>query len=71
MNLDLNNILGECFDGASNMRGIHGGLATLMKETSSLSIYLHFHGHRLNLALEGSLLLESNNALSTIQNLYV
>ena len=34
LNLDLNTIVGECFDGASNMCGIHGGLATLMKETS-------------------------------------
>ena len=71
LNLDLKNIVGECFDGASNMCGIHG-LATLMKETSPLSIYVHCHAHRLNLALEGSLSLVQNfkNALGTIQSLY-
>ena len=41
LNLDLKNIVGECFDGASNMCSINGGLATLMKETFPLSIYVH------------------------------
>ena len=72
LNLDLKNIVGECYDGASNMCGIHGGLATLMKETSPLSIYVHCYAHRLNLALEGSLSLVQNlkNTLGTIQSLY-
>ena len=62
----------QCFDGASDMCGIHGGLAILMKETSQLSIYIHCYAHRLNLALEGSLTLVPNfkNALGTIQSLY-
>ena len=51
VNLDLKNIVGLCFDGASNMCSIHGGLATLMKETSPLSIYAHCYAHRFNLAL--------------------
>ena len=72
LNFDLNKIVGECFDGASNMCGIHGGLATMMKETSPLSIYVHCYAHRLNDALEGSLYLVSNleNALDTIQSFY-
>ena len=72
LNLDLNNIVGEYFDGVSSMSGIHGGLATLLKETSPLQIYVHCYAHRLNLALEGSLSLGSNlkNALDTIQSLY-
>ena len=55
LNLDLKNIAGECFDSASNMCRLHGGLTTLMKETSPLSIYVQCHAHRLNLALESSL----------------
>ena len=53
------------------MYGIHGGLATLMKETSPLSVYVHCHTHRLNLALESHLSLVPNlkNALGTIQSL--
>ena len=27
-NLTLNDTIGECFDGAANMRGVHKGLAT-------------------------------------------
>ena len=70
LNLDLKNIAGECFDGASNMCGLHGGLATLMKETSPLSIYVQCHAHRLNLALESSLVQNLKNALGTIQSFY-
>ena len=54
------------------MCGIHGGLATLMKETSPLSICVHCYSHRLNFALEGSLSLVQNlkNTVGTIQSLY-
>ena len=50
------------------MCGIHDGFATLMKETSPLSIYVHCYSHRLNLALEASLSLVPNlkNTLRTI-----
>eukprot|EP00795_Rhopilema_esculentum_P009023 gene9023-16667_t len=41
MGLDLANVVAECFDGASNMSGIHRGLATRMKESSPLGIYIH------------------------------
>ena len=71
LNLDLKNIVGECFDGASNMSGVHGGLATLMKEISPFSIYVHCYAHRLNLALGDSLSSVANmkNAFGTIQSL--
>ena len=70
LNLDLKNIAGECFDGAPNMCRLHGGLTTLMKETSPLSIYVQCHAHRLNLALESSLVQNLKNALGTIQSFY-
>lgn len=35
-NLDMSNIIAECFDGASNMRGENKGLATRMKATSPI-----------------------------------
>ena len=37
------------------MSGVHVGLATLMKEISPFSIYVHCYAHRLNLALGDSL----------------
>ena len=48
------------------------GLATLLKEISPFSIYVHCHAHRLNLALGDSLSSVANlkNALGTVQSLY-
>ena len=48
LNLDMSKIVAECFDGASNMKGENKGLATRMKVTSPMSIYIHFYGHRIN-----------------------
>ena len=47
-------------------------VATLIKETSPLSIYIQCFAHNLNLALEGFLCLVPNlkNALDTIQSLH-
>ena len=72
MGLPFLNIVAECFDGASNMSGIHRGLVTRMKEVSPLGVYLHCYSHRLNLALKstkGDLEL-LRSALGTIQGLY-
>ncbi len=71
MELDLANVVAECFDGASNMSGIHRGLATRMKQSSPLGIFIHCYGHRLNLALQSTLAdVEAlQNALGTIQTL--
>ena len=54
LNLDLKNIVGECFYGASNMSGTHKGLTTLLKQTSPLAIYVHCYAYRLNLELKRS-----------------
>ena len=60
LNLVLKNVVNKCFNGSSNMCSIYGGAASLIKETSPLSIYVHCYALRLNLALEGSLSLVSN-----------
>ncbi|CAH3178910.1 unnamed protein product [Porites lobata] len=39
LQLELQNIVGECFDGASNMSGVNKGLSARMKECSPLAIY--------------------------------
>ena len=71
-NLTLSDIIAECFDGAANMRGVHKGLATRMKECSPKAIYVHCYGHLLNLALQDALteLEPLRNALGTVQKLY-
>ena len=55
LELSLENIVAECFDGAANMSGAHKGLATRMKECSPLGIYVHCFGHLLNLALQDTM----------------
>ena len=70
--LILKEIVGQCFDGAANMSGVHRGLATRMKETSPLAIYVHCYGHLLNLALQDTMTHVEvlRNALGTVQSLY-
>ncbi|XP_068691425.1 zinc finger MYM-type protein 1-like [Montipora foliosa] len=72
LDLRLENIIAECFDGAENMSGIRKGLATRMKECSPLGIYVHCYGHPLNLALQDTMTENETlrNALATIQSLY-
>lgn len=70
--LKLEDIVGECFDGASNMRGKRKGVATRMKECSPRAIYVHCYGHLLNLALQDTMseVEPLRNALGTVQSLY-
>ncbi|XP_071826952.1 zinc finger MYM-type protein 1-like [Apostichopus japonicus] len=71
LDLQLDTIVGECFDGASNMSGVNRGLATRMKECSPLGIYVHCYGHLLNLAIQDTLTPGPlRNALGTTQSLY-
>ncbi|XP_068703957.1 zinc finger MYM-type protein 1-like [Montipora foliosa] len=72
LDLRLENIIAECFDGAANMSGIRKGLATRMKECSPLGIYVHCYGHLLNLALQDTMTENETlrNAPGTIQSLY-
>ncbi len=70
--LKLTDIVGKCFDGASNMSGIRKGVLARMKECSPRAIYVHCYGHVLNLALQGTMseVEPLRNALGTIQSLY-
>ena len=72
LQLELQNIAGECFDGASNMSGVNKVLSARMKECSPLAIYVHCYGHLLNLALQDTVTTVEplRNNLGTIQSLY-
>ncbi|XP_073059694.1 uncharacterized protein [Primulina eburnea] len=53
-NLDVQNIRGQGYDGASNMRGEFNGLqASILKDCKS-AYYVHCFAHRLQLALVGA-----------------
>jgi hypothetical protein len=70
--LELGNIVGECFDGASNMSGVRKGVAARMKECSPRGVYVHCYAHILNLALQDTMsdVKPLRNALGTLQSLY-
>lgn len=72
LGLRLDTIVGTCFDGASNMNGIHRGVATRMKATSPLAIYVHCHGHLRNLAIHDTMtdIAPLRNTLGIVQSLY-
>ncbi|CAF3901627.1 unnamed protein product [Rotaria sordida] len=50
-NLNLQNLVGQCYDGASNMRGEYQGVAARLSQIAPLGIYIHCNGHVLNLCL--------------------
>ena len=51
LNLSFSNCRGQCYDGASNMRGPKSGVAKQLRELEPRALYLHCHGHALNLAV--------------------
>ena len=50
MNLSLSKLRGQCYDGASNMRGVKNGAAKQLQVVESQAIYIHCCGHSLSLA---------------------
>mgnify|MGYP002804058553 CR=1 FL=1 len=70
--LKMHDIVGECFDGASNMSGARKGVAARVKECSPRGVYVHCYAHVLNLALQDTMsdVEPLRNALGTLQSLY-
>jgi len=72
-NLPLQNIVGQCYDGASNMSGQYQGLQALIKEKAgNRAMFVHCHAHILNLVVcdsaEGSIL--ARDTFSVLRRLY-
>ena len=72
LKLEIVNIVGQCYDGASNMSGVHKGLAIRVKGDSPKAVYVHCHAHRLNLALQAAVAENEalRNTLGTVQSIY-
>ena len=49
--LDIDDGRGQCYDGASAMKGQNSGVATIIKQRNDRCLYLHCHGHSMNLAV--------------------
>ena len=54
-NLTLENCRGQCYDGASNMKGRLSGVSTQILREEPRAIYTHCYGHSLNLACQDTI----------------
>jgi hypothetical protein len=74
-NVDINSMIGQSYDGASNKSGRYKGVRSKIEELRSMHAlkYVWCEGHRLNLVEENILACcrQVRNALGTVQELYV
>ncbi len=71
LNLSLNKVRGQCYDGASNMSGIRNGVAKRIRDDEPRAIYTHCYGHSLNLAVGDTIKNSSimKNSLNTVHEI--
>ena len=55
MNLPLSNCRGQCYDGASNMSGIRGGVSTQLTTIEKRALFTLCYCHALNLAISDTI----------------
>lgn len=55
MNLSINKLRGQCYDGASAMKGAKSGVAKQINDLETRAVYTHCYGHSLNLAASDTL----------------
>lgn len=60
--LNLNNLVGERYDGCSAMSGIHNGVQAIIKNEFPKAIFVHCSSHKLNLVINDL------NKLQHVQN---
>ena len=53
--LNIKSMVGQCYDGATNMSGVQKGVAARMQEIVPKAVYVHCCAHRLNLTLQDTL----------------
>jgi Domain of unknown function (DUF4371) len=71
-NVNLEFIVGQSYDGASNMRGRHSGLRTRMLQYANRALFVWCHAHRFNLVIESMLgcCTDIRKVLGLIQEMY-
>ena len=55
LNVSISHCRGQCYDGASNMRGSRNGVATQILSLERRAVYMHCFGHALSLAVADTL----------------
>jgi len=65
-------IVGQCYDGAGNMRGAYSGMATLIQNENRKAVYIWCYAHRLNLVMNAvaSCCTDVRNTLGILEELY-
>lgn len=64
-------LIGQRYDGASNMSGKYNGVQAILREKYSKAIYVHCTAHTLNLAItNASNIHPIRNCLGIIEKLY-
>lgn len=71
-NLSIQNIRGQCYDGAASMRGSYKGVQSRIRSENKFAIYVHCYAHILNLCLVDLSKQSSfvRNTFGTLQTLY-
>ncbi|CAF0951521.1 unnamed protein product [Brachionus calyciflorus] len=73
LSLSLDDLTGQCYDGASNMAGVYQVFASRIKNEVPHALYVHCYAHRLNLALQDSFneIQEIRYFLGQVNSIYV
>ena len=73
LNVELEWIVGQCYDGAGNMRGKFSGMATHIQARCQKAVYIWCHAHRLNLVVNAVAVCSPDvrNTLGLLEELYV
>ncbi|XP_008183717.1 zinc finger MYM-type protein 1-like [Acyrthosiphon pisum] len=51
LDLKIENMRGQCYDGAASMRGSYSGVAKRIRDENKLALYVHCYAHILNLCV--------------------
>lgn len=73
VDVDINNCISQCYDGASVMSGCQSGVQARISEINPTAIYIHCHAHQLNLVLVDACrkLPHASEFFSLLESLYV
>ena len=72
-NITTDMMVGQCYDGASNVSGQHAGLQAKINEiTDNKAVYVHCYAHALNLVVSNTMqkIRCADNVFGTLQKLY-
>ena len=72
LKFDTDWLIGQCYDGAGNMRGKYSRLATHFQKTCKKAVYIWCNAHRLNLVMNSvtSCCQDVKSTLGLLEELY-